>query len=164
MGGTNDKDNLIDLYAREHFEAHRLLAEENPENQKLVLAFWMMCNTSNDLQDRYICTPEEYEKARIMALEIRRGEYWEEIREKISKSMTGEKNPNYKKKWSEEALRNMKAGHKKNPVRCLETNVEYESQAEAGRVMNLDKSHIGRSAKSDGKLAVNGYHFVFVKT
>lgn len=38
MGGTNDKDNLIDLYAREHFIAHKLLAEENPDNYSLVLA------------------------------------------------------------------------------------------------------------------------------
>ena len=38
MGGTDEKDNLIDLFAREHFEAHRLLALENPENEiKAVL-------------------------------------------------------------------------------------------------------------------------------
>ena len=30
LGGTNNKDNLIDLYAKEHFEAHRLLSLENP--------------------------------------------------------------------------------------------------------------------------------------
>ena len=36
MGGTDCKDNLIDLYAREHFEAHRLLALENPDSDKLV--------------------------------------------------------------------------------------------------------------------------------
>ena len=27
MGGTNDETNLIDLYAREHFDAHKMLAE-----------------------------------------------------------------------------------------------------------------------------------------
>lgn len=31
-GGTNDKDNLIDLFAKEHFIAHKLLALENPDN------------------------------------------------------------------------------------------------------------------------------------
>ena len=30
MGGTNDKNNLIDLYAHEHFIAHKILAQENP--------------------------------------------------------------------------------------------------------------------------------------
>lgn len=29
MGGTDDKNNLIDLFAKEHFEVHRLLAMEN---------------------------------------------------------------------------------------------------------------------------------------
>lgn len=28
MGGTNDEENLIDLYAREHYIAHELLAKE----------------------------------------------------------------------------------------------------------------------------------------
>ena len=53
MGGTNDKDNLIDLYAREHFEAHRLLALENPENEKLIYAWHMMAVVKDKNQDRY---------------------------------------------------------------------------------------------------------------
>lgn len=36
LNGTNDKNNLIDLYAKEHFIAHKLLALENPNNIKLV--------------------------------------------------------------------------------------------------------------------------------
>ena len=39
MGGGNERDNLIDLYAREHFIAHKLLALENPDNIKLQLAY-----------------------------------------------------------------------------------------------------------------------------
>ena len=39
LGGTNDKENLIDLFAREHFEAHRLLALENLENDSLIYAW-----------------------------------------------------------------------------------------------------------------------------
>ena len=42
MGGTNDEDNLIDLFAREHYEAHRLLVLENPNNHKLAYAWSMM--------------------------------------------------------------------------------------------------------------------------
>ena len=40
MEGSNNKSNLIDLYAREHFIAHKLLAEENPNNYKLQYAYW----------------------------------------------------------------------------------------------------------------------------
>lgn len=41
-GCTNDEDNLIDLFAREHYEAHRLLVLENPNNHKLAYAWSMM--------------------------------------------------------------------------------------------------------------------------
>ena len=39
MDGGDEEENLIDLFAREHFEAHRLLALENPDNDKLVYAW-----------------------------------------------------------------------------------------------------------------------------
>ena len=38
LGGNNDESNLIDLYAREHFIAHKLLALENPENFPVTFA------------------------------------------------------------------------------------------------------------------------------
>ena len=38
LGGTNDKNNLIDLYAKEHYIAHKLLALENPSNNGLQFA------------------------------------------------------------------------------------------------------------------------------
>ncbi len=79
MGGTNDDDNLIDLFAREHFEAHRLLALENPDNNGLAYAWWMMCHVKDKTQDRYQVTAEEYEESRI----------------KFSKFMSGENNPMY---------------------------------------------------------------------
>ena len=30
MNGSNDEDNLVYLYAQEHYYAHKLLAIENP--------------------------------------------------------------------------------------------------------------------------------------
>lgn len=69
MNGTNDKENLIDLFAREHFEAHRLLALENLDNEKLVYAWWNMCSCRRDYQQRVNVTPEEYEEARIAYVE-----------------------------------------------------------------------------------------------
>ena len=69
MGGTNDEENLIDLFAREHFEAHRLLSLENPENDSLTYAWWMMAHTNNANQRDYEITAEEYEEARKHASE-----------------------------------------------------------------------------------------------
>lgn len=65
MGGTNDEENLVDLFAREHFLAHKLLAQENPNNNSLVYAWGCMAWVKNANQDRYELTPEEYEDARI---------------------------------------------------------------------------------------------------
>ena len=59
MGGTDAKENLIDLFAKEHFIAHKLLAEENPDNDKLVYAWWMMAHIG-----RVEITEDEYEESK----------------------------------------------------------------------------------------------------
>lgn len=125
IGGTNDKDNLIDLFAREHFIAHKLLAEENPDNNALIYA-WHMMSTTRNLEQCEI-SPEEYEEARIAFVQSRMGDnnpfygkkLSEEHKQKISKankgkifsiehckklseSHTGTSNPNYGKSPSEE--------------------------------------------------------------
>ena len=81
IGGTDDKENLIDLFAREHFIAHKLLALENQDNQKLIHAWWMMSTTTKSGQRQESVTPEEYEEARKL----------------FSQSMCGENNPMYGK-------------------------------------------------------------------
>ena len=61
MNGDDSDDNLIDLYAREHYEAHKLLAEENPDNEKILFAWWSMSMKSPHTNDRYQLTADEYE-------------------------------------------------------------------------------------------------------
>ena len=112
MGGTDDKDNLIDLYAREHFEAHRLLALENPNESGLTYAWWCMCQCKGSSKKRYIVTSEEYEEAKISRVKLISGENHplygkqlsEETREKISKAHKG-------KKLSDFARRAISLGH-----------------------------------------------------
>lgn len=108
LGGADEEDNLIDLYAREHFIAHKLLAQENPNNKKLTYAWWMMshCVGGNNAQ-RYLCTAEEYEEARIAfskyASEKQKGKPCsEETKKKISETEKGKKlSEETKKKISE---------------------------------------------------------------
>lgn len=109
MDGSDDEENLIDLYAREHFEAHKLLAQEHPENDSLVYGWWMMAH----IDDREI-TLEEYEDARIKFAEL------------ASLRMKGENHPNYGKPawnrgvplpnkgkhWSEETRKKMSESKK----------------------------------------------------
>lgn len=69
MDGGNNEENLIDLFAREHFIAHKLLVLEHPDNDSLIHAWWMMAHgTKSEHQDRYEATPEEYEEAKIAAV------------------------------------------------------------------------------------------------
>lgn len=70
LGGADDEDNLIDLFAKEHFEAHRLLALENLDNDSLSYAWTMMAFVKDKNQERYELTPEEYEEARIRQSEV----------------------------------------------------------------------------------------------
>jgi hypothetical protein len=42
MGGTNDKENIINLTAREHYLCHMLLVEIYPNEVKLKYALWLM--------------------------------------------------------------------------------------------------------------------------
>lgn len=130
VGGTNDEENLIDLYAKEHFIAHRLLALENPDNSSFIRAWYLMSHLKNDKEERYECTPEEYEEAKIAFVSLMREamsgennpmfghsftpyEMTEEIKQKISNSLKGrmseermgEGNPFYGKHHSEETKR-----------------------------------------------------------
>lgn len=104
VGGSNDKDNLIDLYAKEHFIAHKLLAEENPTNWGLVNALNRMTFSKQPNGNSYIATPDEYEEVRILLSEAnsaRLVDLWAtmpdskraEICENISKGLTGKISP-----------------------------------------------------------------------
>ena len=129
LGGKNEEDNLIDLFAREHFIAHKLLAQENPDNQKLVYAWSCMAFMKRNDMDRYELTPEEYEEIRIALSKANSiqtkarfanpennpmyGKHHSEetkakIREAEKGKFDGEKNPFYGKKHTEETREKMR--------------------------------------------------------
>lgn len=112
LGGGNEQDNLIDLFAREHYEAHMLLAEENPENRSLVYAWLCMAFIKNKDQKRYKLTPEEYEKARKELSQVLSETTKERLRDKTNHPMYGvhrygEDNPFYGKRHTEESKKKM---------------------------------------------------------
>lgn len=61
IGGQDVLQNLIDLTPREHYLAHQLLAQENPDNIKLVCA-WHYMSIIKSIN--YQVTAEEYEASR----------------------------------------------------------------------------------------------------
>lgn len=54
LGGSNEKSNLVELTAKEHFLAHFLLTKIYPDNSKLIDAFRMMGVVNKNEQTRYI--------------------------------------------------------------------------------------------------------------
>ena len=99
MGGTNEEENLIDLFAREHFEAHKLLALENPENEKLVHAWVCMTWFKTGNQERVKVSAAEYEEAK---------KYYSKMR---SENLIGENNYFYGKHHSEETKEKLRQLH-----------------------------------------------------
>lgn len=157
MGGINDKNNLIDLYPREHFVAHKLLAEENPKNAKLCYAYWRMCVTSKG--DVY--TSEEYDVARRMASialsRLHKGKKWEDARkEELSKNRTGAKNPMYGRRLSKEHKEKLSASLKGRKL-SKETRRKISERAkgrrhtkEAKQKMSLAK--LGKPCPTNARL------------
>lgn len=64
-GGTDAKENLVLLTAREHFIAHWLLYRDNPNKQSRAYAFWKMCTQHNPNQSRYTPSSRIYKEARL---------------------------------------------------------------------------------------------------
>ena len=68
MYGTNDKENLVKLTARQHFIVHKLLVEMYPDNDKLFYAYWAMCNKqgSTKMIRNYKISSREYERVKCI--------------------------------------------------------------------------------------------------
>lgn len=115
LGGNDDEENLIDLYAREHFIAHMMLAKENPDNRQLTLAWHLMTNVKTKHQQRYCVTPDEYEEARLAYIQTITGDNnpskSDEVRRKKSVAIKGEKNHNYGKPRSETTRKKISKAH-----------------------------------------------------
>lgn len=165
LGGINDKDNLIDLYAQEHFIAHKLLAQENPDNPSLVSAYAIMAFTKNPAQkERYELTPDEYAEARRIFSESRKKLYSnpenhpcygthisEERKQLISRINKGNKYC-VGRKYSPETLKKMSISHKKENL----SEETRKRMSEAQKKRNLNGGNNPRAKKvirlSDGKI------------
>ena len=113
MGGFNDKTNLTNLTAKEHFICHKILCEIYPNDEKLRYAFWGMCNQK--VNRDYIVSSRDYEYAKSLCLDIwkrPKSSNWKnnisnsKIGKKINKKQDGEFNHNHGKKWVTNTLTN----------------------------------------------------------
>lgn len=85
VGGSDDESNLIDLIGSEHYEAHKLLALENPECREAQIAWWMMSHNKDANGRAYEVSAEDWELSRKLWI----------------KAFSGENNPNFEKPMSD---------------------------------------------------------------
>jgi hypothetical protein len=94
LGGNDDKDNLVNLTAREHFICHRLLTRIYPENRKIIYAYWAMCNQKSNVQHRHTPSSRAYSEAKEMFSRVNLGKVLsEDHKRKLSASRRGCKSP-----------------------------------------------------------------------
>lgn len=106
LGGTNDKENLVKLTAREHFIVHQLLVKIYPENKNLILA---VIRFSKPINKFNIGKSKIYEWIRIecakRASELMKGRiFTEEHRKKISMFQS----KSYEEKYGCDAAKTLK--------------------------------------------------------
>lgn len=143
LGGSNAKDNLVVLTAREHFICHWLLTKmtESLAKTKMAKAFMLMQAQSNN-QQRYTFNSRAYNTVRCMISEATKG------------TRTGKDNYNYGNRWTEEQRAKMR-GHTRNVglIRGPVANVENM------RIAALNRWTEDEKAKKRDWWANNKYHF-----
>ena len=102
LGGSNKKDNLVILTAREHFICHWLLTKmvEGDDLRKMKHAIWRMLVQGRDFQIRYKPNSHTYDSLRKKYGSLRKGITTpDEVKQKISKAnkgrLAGKNNPMY---------------------------------------------------------------------
>ena len=142
MGGTNKKDNLIDLYAKEHYLAHKLLAKENPNNIKILRAFAAMAFSAVPSHQRYKLTEEELIEAKEM-FSFACKEYYKDKTH----------HPNYGKHLSESTRQKISIGNMGNK-KCVGRVISAETRAKIGNA-NRNPSEETRLRMSIAQLERN---------
>lgn len=173
LGGDDNFDNLIWLYAQEHYYAHKILAIENPDNKGLQYAWWMMSHQSS-----YKITSNEYEEIRSRFSKIHSNRIVSDItRKKLSDihkgKNLGEDHWNFgrhrpdcvKEKIS--LSRIGKYTNSNNPnakkVLCIETGDIFDTMLDAANFAGVKISAISNNCHGRSKKVKNKYTFKIIE-
>tara|TARA_R110000868_G_scaffold220032_2_gene471140 strand:+ start:506 stop:1207 length:702 start_codon:yes stop_codon:yes gene_type:complete len=143
MGGDNSKLNVVDLTAREHFIAHKLLCKIYPNNIKLQYALWMLsnCKTSNRT---YKISSREYDAlrkliAKQMSLKMKDVPKTEEHRRNNSQSKIGKvKSDETRKKMSNSFKGRQFSAETRNKLRIANTGNIHSDETKR-KISNASK-------------------------
>lgn len=147
LGGSNNKDNLVLLTAKEHYICHLLLPKMcivTKHKGKMVYAFMQLSEVANSYRYPHAFTGRLYSFLKEKYIKTISGEYsymygvpkTEEIKQKISQTRKqqgtgkGEKNPMYGKNHSEESKQKMSTEKRKN-IRPLADSIKCNPRSVA---------------------------------
>lgn len=151
LGGNDEKENIVQLTAREHFLCHRLLVEIYPNSEKLWYALFLMSiGKQKEKTKHYVISSRTYEKikigwlSRIKNKPKPKGFMSDELKQKISQSNKGvSRNKGIKfsqnrknkisqakkgKTFSSEHIKNLKIGiqNRKPWVKTSKVVIQYD--------------------------------------
>jgi len=173
LGGSNEKENLVKLTAREHYICHKILAKIYPKNVKVAFAFIAMCNKRNSNQEqRYTPTSREYEQAKRHYAYLMQGQgnhrygkegFWKDKnllnthRGNISIALVGNKNSKGKKRniVSKERIAESRKKEIYQYTKQGEFVLSYTSIKEAGENTQISRGNI--SNVTDTTRTAGGY-------
>lgn len=94
MGGSDDKENIVILTAKEHYLCHRLLVEMYPSNFKLKFAYFMLAGgvQSENQQRNYKTSARIYERLKkenaLLRSELQKGKAPYVMTKKVAKKIS----------------------------------------------------------------------------
>ena len=169
LGGTNDKNNLVQLTAREHFICHMLLCELYPDNYKLQYALWAMANQNSPKQDRrYVVSSRLYERLK-REISVKQSERMKgrilprEVYERAAKTRTGKKRSAYQSKkinfqhTCDSCNKDYKSADVKGKY-CPECKKPRACECGCGTIVKTPGRTFARGCKTRGKTYADIYH------
>jgi HNH endonuclease len=167
MGGTDTKDNLVKLTAKEHYICHRLLTRmtEGENKSKMCLAVYML-NISSKNQNRHKINGNVYEKLKTAWIAAKKGrpsprrgikqtnpKILQNIRDaaaiRENKYKTGELYKKQQGKYTRSAAHRKILSDKIKDNPLMSTNKQSIEARERARI-NISKSRKGQPAKNKG--------------
>jgi hypothetical protein len=134
LGGSDFKDNLVELTFREHFICHRLLVKmtDGLNKRKMIYGLWAM-SMSNNNQKRYRINSRTFEKIKNDRIQSQIGIALSEERKKnIQKSLLG--------KVQSQETRNKRSKSRTGFRNTIETKIKMSESAKIRWANNIDDS------------------------
>lgn len=151
MGGVDDKSNIIYLYPREHYEAHKLLALENPDNHKLNRAWWLMSHINNT---KYEVTSNEYEQSKesfgkFMSQDMRDRWKTKQFQDLMKEALVNSWNTDARRKRHREAMDEYWADESRREIQSHKRKMYLDTHPEAKKY--LSEINMGENSPMWGK-------------